>query len=258
MSDSFKIHTPTSGTLKKGFLLVFLLLIVLFVGLFVWKFAEALLTLRYGDAQERQALQERAGAGFTLAPELKGKNVGQNSNTHAKELIRSHTPVFGTNKAPLTLVAFIDFECPYCQKSYPVLKDIMERYDGVVQLAFKHFPVESLHPQALQAGMASACAQEQGKFWEYFDALFQQKKFDEDTLLLFADQLELNMEIFALCMSTGKYKQNIAQDVQDGIRIGIRGTPTFVLEDRKIEGALDKTMWDQIILNVLQKKTSNL
>ncbi len=258
MNENFKIHTPKSEVIKKGFLIVFLFLIGLFIALFLWKFVEALITLRYGDSTEKQALQERAGASFTLSPELNAKKSATNSAIEATQLVRTHNPVVGTNTAPIHLVAFIDFECPYCQKSYPVLKEIMEQYDGVVQVIFKHFPLQTLHPDSVKAAIASTCAQEQGKFWEYFDILFEQKKFDANSLMTFAETLELNTESFLLCVNAEKYKQNIAQDLQDGLTIGIRGTPTFILEDQKIEGTLPKNTWDQLILKTLQKKTSNL
>lgn len=254
MEDNFNIHTPTSGAMKKTFILLFLSLIGLFIALFAFKFLSILWTLKYGNAQEKQALDERINSGFTISPELSAKQSAKSSTKKAVELIHSYNPVFGIPKAPIKVVAFIDFECPYSQQAYPVLKQIMDQYDGAVQVVFKQFPLDTIHPNARIAALASTCAEEQNKFWEYYNLLFQNRQFDDASLLSFAETAGLDTAEFSACLKDERYKQNIGQDLQDGVDAGVRGTPTFIVEDKKVEGALDKKTWDQIIINALEQK----
>lgn len=253
MADDFQIHTPKSKAAQKVFILLFLALLGLFVILFVWKFVSTLWTLKYGDATEKQALSERINPSFSLSPELAALQRAKPSKIEAQKLISSHSPVVGTPEAPVKIIAFIDFECPYSQKSYPIFKQVMEQYEGAAQIVFKHFPIESIHPNAVNAALASTCVQEQGKFWEYYDILFQEKKLDETSLLEAAERVGVNMEKLQECLSSQKYKKDIGEDLQDGIDVGVRGTPTFIIDNKKVEGVIEKNIWDQLIIAALQK-----
>lgn len=255
MEDQFHIHTPKSRVMKKTFVILFLSLIGLFVALFVWKFVSTLYTIRYGDDASKQALSEKINPSFTLSPELSAQYQAKSSVVEAKNLTKGYNPTFGDKTAPVKIAAFIDFECPYSQQSYPILKQIMEQYDGAVQIVFKQFPLDTIHPNARTAALASTCAEEQGKFWEYYNLLFQNKQFDDASLLSFAEATGLDPEKFSTCLSEERYKQNVGQDLQDGIDAGVRGTPTFVIEDKKVEGVIQKNVWDQLIINALQKDT---
>ncbi len=254
MADNFQIHTPKSKVAKKLFVTIFLTLIGLFILLFVWKFVSTLWILKYGDSAEKLALTEKVNPSFSLSPEISAQRRAQPSTLNADKLIRPANPVFGEKQAPIKIIAFIDFECPYSQKSYPIFKKIMEEYDGAIEVVFKQFPIESLHPHAMDAALASTCAQEQGKFWEYYTLLFEQKTLDAQSLLNFADELGLKKDQFEQCIATQKYKSTIEQDLTDGINVGVRGTPTFVIDDKKVEGVIEKNLWDQLIVGALQNK----
>lgn len=254
MADNFQIQPPKSKAAKKVFVVIFLTLIGLFVFLFVWKFVSTLWILKYGDSAEKQALNEKVNPSFSLSPEIAAQRRTQPSSIEAEKLIRAQNPVFGDKQAPIKIIAFIDFECPYCQKSYPIFKKIMEEYDGAVEIIFKQFPIETLHPHAMDAAIASTCAQEQGKFWEYYTLLFEQKILDPESLLHFGEVVGLQKDQFEKCIGTQKYKSTIEQDLTDGINIGVRGTPTFVIDDQKVEGVIEKNLWDQLIVGALQNK----
>lgn len=166
--------------------------------------------------------------------------------------IRGHNPTNKNAGAPITIVIFIDFECPFCQKSYPIFTKIINKYEGAINLVFKHFPIESLHPLAVDASVAATCAGDQEKFWEYYDMLFITKKLDVESLSQHAIKLGLNTSVFESCRQSPKKLININEDLQDGIKLGVRGTPTYFINGIKIEGVITEKQWDTILLDQLK------
>ena len=146
-------------------------------------------------------------------------------------------PVKGPKSAPVTLVAFSDFQCPFCSRAVPVLKQIEETYKGKVRIAFKHLPLP-FHDKAELAAEASMAANEQGKFWEYHDKLFaNQTALDRPSLEKYAQELGLNAGKFKAALDSGKFKQYVADDSKAGAAVGATGTPTFFVNGKSIVGA---------------------
>ena len=146
-------------------------------------------------------------------------------------------PVRGSAAAPVTLVEFSDFECPFCKQVQPILKQVLERYPGKVRLAYRDFPLDSIHPQARRAAEAARCANDQGKFWEYHDVLFAHAKLSPDDLKQYAAQTGLDAAKFEACLSSGVHKAAVQRDVDEGARLGITGTPAFFINGRALTGA---------------------
>lgn len=254
MPDDFILHTPQGSRGKKYFVIILLILVILFVLLFVIKLIGAVWTLRYGTESQKQALSDKVNPSFTLSPEQALKKRGASSKIEAQKLIRKHNPTLGRPDAPIKIIAFIDFECPYCQQSYPIFKQMQEQYGDVIQVIFKHFPLGSLHPNALAAAHAATCAQEQGKFWPYYDLLFTKKVLDTESLLSNGAIIGLNTEKFQTCIQNERYINDIQEDMQDGADLGVRGTPTYVVGDKKFEGVVDTQLWERVIVSALPKK----
>jgi protein-disulfide isomerase len=146
-------------------------------------------------------------------------------------------PVKGPRTAPVTVVAFSDFECPFCSRAVPTLKQIEETYKGKVKIAFKHLPL-SFHQNAQIAAEASMAANEQGKFWEFHDKLFEnQRQLDRASLEKYAQELNLNVAKFKAALDSGKFKKVVADDAAVAARIGATGTPTFFVNGKSIVGA---------------------
>ncbi|MBK5291866.1 MAG: thioredoxin domain-containing protein [Acidobacteriia bacterium] len=144
----------------------------------------------------------------------------------------------GDPKAPVTIVEFSDFECPFCVRSQAVLQNVLAKYKGRVRLAFRDFPLRGIHPKAQSAAEASRCAAEQGKFWEYHDALFADStKLDAEGLAGNARKLELDMSSFESCLSSRKYKAKVEQDLEEGTKAGVEGTPAFFINGVFLSGA---------------------
>jgi protein-disulfide isomerase len=148
-------------------------------------------------------------------------------------------PSWGPADAKVTVVEFSDFQCPYCgmfyQQTYPLLK---KNYGDKIRFVFKNFPL-SLHPDAMPAALAAECANEQGKFWEYHDVLFEnQQNLNRDGFLKYASQVGVSdIPKFTQCYDSQKYKDKIQADMDAGVRYFVAGTPTFYFNGYYAAGA---------------------
>jgi protein-disulfide isomerase len=157
-------------------------------------------------------------------------------------------PFRGSEKAPVTIVKFEDFQCPFCKQIQPTVNALLSRYDGKVRLVHKDLPLESLHPQARQAAEAARCAHEQGKFWEYHDKLYATApKASADDLQSYAKDVGLNAGSFDRCFASGKYKEVVQRDLNEGAQLGLTGTPTFFINGREISGNQPSEAFEAII-----------
>jgi len=134
----------------------------------------------------------------------------------------------GGPHAAVTIVEYGDFECPNCRQAAPAVKLILEHFKGRVQLVWRHFPLEGVHPHALQAALASEAAAAQGKFWPMHDLLFaNQSHLKLHQLRGYAERLELDMARYDAEMNEDFYLQRVREQIEGGERSGARGTPTF-------------------------------
>ncbi len=163
--------------------------------------------------------------------------------------------VRGEFKAPITFVEFSDFECPFCERHYPTLKKILSDNAGKVRLVYKHFPL-SFHADAQKAAEASECADEQGKFWEYHDKLFDNQPggYSIAKFKQWADDLNLNTAPFNDCLDSGKYAQKVQADFDEGQRKGVNGTPATFVNGQLVSGALPYEAFQQIIDGLFKKE----
>ncbi len=157
-------------------------------------------------------------------------------------------PFKGAEKAPVTIVKFEDFECPFCKTVQPTLAVVLKKYDGKVRLVHKDLPLEQIHPQAQLAAEAARCAREQGKFWEYHDTLYgNAPKLGAAELKSYAKQVGLTTMPFEQCLASGKYKAAVQKDLAEGAQLGLTGTPSFFINGREISGALPVESFAAII-----------
>ena len=154
----------------------------------------------------------------------------------------------GSPQAPVIILEFADFQCPFCRQVEPTLKNLLAKYNGRVSLAYRDFPLADIHPQAELAAEACRCAGEQGKVWEYHDLLFANpQKLNQEGLLEHAHSLKLDERQFASCLSSGKYAAAIEEDRQRGINAGVNGTPGFFINGIFLNGAQPEAVFDRII-----------
>ena len=150
----------------------------------------------------------------------------------------SSAPVRGNPSAPVTIVEFSDFHCPFCRKVQPVLVQLLSKYPDRVRIVYKDLPLDNLHPQARAAAEAARCAADQGKFWEFHDKLYAAgPDGSPETLKRFAQDVAVDVERFEACRSTRQHRAAVEKDVREGGSLGITGTPGFFINGRFLSGA---------------------
>ncbi len=157
-------------------------------------------------------------------------------------------PSRGDEKAKVTIVKFEDFQCPFCKTVQPTFIELLKKYDGKLRVVHKDLPLEQIHPQARPAAEASRCAADQGKFWEYHDRLYMDSpKLGADEYLQAAKEVGLNVTSFEQCVASGKFKNAVTQDLNEGAKLGLTGTPAFFINGREISGAQPLDAFSTII-----------
>ena len=142
--------------------------------------------------------------------------------------VQSYDHRLGPEHAPVTMVEFGDFECPNCKQAAPVVRLMLDRFAGRVRFAFRHFPLEEVHPHAMHAAEAAECAGAQGKFWPMHDLLFEnQSHLKLPQLRGYAERLGLDMDRYTAEMNDRIYLQRIREHMQSGHDSGVRSTPGF-------------------------------
>jgi protein-disulfide isomerase len=211
---------------------------------------EAMGQIRAGLAQQRQG--ERRAA---FARDLRSKyDVKVLLEPYRVPVDIGAAPVRGNPKAPVTIVEFSDFQCPYCVRARPTVKRVREVYGDKVRFVFRHFPLD-FHPQAQKAGEAAACAGEQGKFWEMHDLLWANtSKLQVADLKAHGAALGLDAPAFGQCLDSGRYAGLVERDTEAGQGYGVSGTPAFFVNGRPLVGAQPFDAFAQVIDDELQRR----
>ncbi|MBV8772851.1 MAG: thioredoxin domain-containing protein [Deltaproteobacteria bacterium] len=156
-------------------------------------------------------------------------------------------PSTGATSAPVTVIEFSDFQCPFCRAAESSIKQVRQKYGDQVRLVYMDFPL-GFHPHAMDAARAGRCAAEQGKFWQFHDALFlDQKKLDPEGLKQTARRVGLDADKFNTCFSSDRHSAGIRQDMAEGTALGVTGTPTFFINGRELVGAQPPPKFDEVI-----------
>jgi protein-disulfide isomerase len=152
----------------------------------------------------------------------------------------SRDHVRGPIDAPLTLLEYADFECPYCGMAYMIVENVIAQMGDQMRFVFRHFPLVDMHPHAERAAEVSEAAGAQGKFWDMHQMLFEnQENLSDPFLLGYAQALGLDLARFTDDLATGTYRPKVAEDFISGVKSGVNGTPTFFINDVKHEGPWD-------------------
>ena len=167
-------------------------------------------------------------------------------------------PVRGSENAPVTIIEFSDFHCPYCKQVQPTLSRILSEYGDRVRLAYRDFPLDQLHPSARKAAEAARCANDQGKFWEFHDKLYAGgTDASPETLTRFAREIDMDVVAFQQCVAIGKHRSAIDRDIQEASSLGVTGTPGFFINGRLVSGAQAYEGFAQVINEELAHAAQN-
>ncbi|MFP3983823.1 MAG: DsbA family protein, partial [Desulfurivibrionaceae bacterium] len=173
------------------------------------------------------------------------------------EIDTEGSPFLGAADAPVTVVLFSDFECPYCSRLHPLLEKIVEENPDKVKVAYKHFPLK-MHKNAKFAALAAIAAQKQGKFWAYHDKLFEtSESLEPPTFQKIAKELGLDLEKFKKDYNSIETREKVAQDMNDGKDAGVRGTPTLFVNGRKVQERSFQAIQDIIDEELTEQKNNS-
>jgi protein-disulfide isomerase len=199
--------------------------------------------------QQRQILAKLADIEKKIdqAARIPARETGQAARSgpdpdrvHSIPVDRS--PFRGPADAPVTIVEFSDYQCPFCARMEPLIMQVLAEYDGKARFVYKHLPLVSIHPQALPAARAAAAAQQQGKFWEMHELLFKNPRaLQPDDLKSYARQIGLDVQRFEADMQAPESETLVREDMRVAQQLGVRGTPTLfvngrLLRDRSLQG----------------------
>ena len=242
-SDDFELSQNNDNTIsvKKSTFNGLIIGIIVIIGIAAF-FAGSFITNLSSDQVSQKELQDAISK---LELKVLQEKLPSTQPTGPVKISADDDPIIGNPDAEITIIEFSDFQCPFCARFHvQTLPSIIDEYieQGKVKLVFRDFPIQSIHPNALPASVAAECANEQGKFREMHDKLFENqnewnKQETVDALSLFsqyASEMQLEQEIFDVCLTDGKYVDEIRKDLEDGRNYGVSGTPGFFIGNDKV------------------------
>ena len=155
-------------------------------------------------------------------------------------------PVQGNKNAPVAIISWSDYECPFCKRAEPTVEKVLKDYGDKVSFVHRDFPLD-FHQHAEKAAEAARCAEKQGKFWAYHTKLFASADLSEEQLKAIAKEVGLDQAAFDKCLASGEFKEAIQKDVQAGAAAGVNGTPAFFINGRMLSGAQPYEKFKEVI-----------
>jgi protein-disulfide isomerase len=188
--------------------------------------AQALKSLKIREARQSymEGLRQHAQVTIALQAPTLAVDIG-------------NAPRRGPAAAPVTIVEFSDFQCPYCRRAEATLVELLSRYAGQISLVHKDMPLDQIHPEAQSAAEAARCAGEQDKFWQYRDALLGLSSLGRDAYEQTAQSLQLDAAKFRACLDSRKFVAQVRADAAEAAAPGVESTPTFIVNGTVLEGA---------------------
>ena len=157
-------------------------------------------------------------------------------------------PYLGGQNAPIAVQEFSDFQCPFCAQAAPEVKRLAEKYGDSVRWEYRHFPLSQIHAFAYDAALAAECANDQGVFWQYHDALFaNQDNLKRDQLIEYAANLQIDAATFSACLKSRAHNATVRDDLKNGRDRGVNGTPTFFVNNQAVPLQAMETEIDQLL-----------
>lgn len=223
--------------MKKIILIIIAAIIVLVLGFFGWRVFYFYRSIKSGNIPPAAARFQKSylQSSGNVAPVL-------------DKLLSPASPRLGGATTKINIVEFADFTCEFSAEAFPAIRELSAKYPDKISLVFRFFPGHSENANAKNAALAAFCAQEQGKFWGYYDKLFQNNgKLSPEDLNNYAAQVGLDTAVFEQCLAGKKYEKQFEKDIADGVALGVQGTPTFFVNGEKVEGAIPLEAWEKVL-----------
>lgn len=179
---------------------------------------------------------------------------GANVSTQTYNIATNDDPAVGAANPLVTIVEFGDFQCPFCLKSYPIIRALVTKYSQSVRLVFRDFPLEDIHSEAKLAAQAGYCANLQNLFWPLHDKLYQnQDKLNRDAIIALAEQAGVKKNDFLQCLDSAEAVKEVEQDQRDGLLAGVAGTPTWFINGYRVAGVIPEDIFEKIVQGLIKK-----
>jgi protein-disulfide isomerase len=163
-------------------------------------------------------------------------------------------PFLGEKSAPITIIEFSDYECPYCQQFHlETFSRLLEEYGGHIRFVYRDFPITPVHDNALPAAIAANCAGELGDYWDFHDGLFRSEGLGRDAYVQLAASLGVDLPAFEACIDGARYSDEVLADLDYAYRLGVNATPTFFINGILLVGAQPFENFEAVILQELQR-----
>jgi protein-disulfide isomerase len=172
------------------------------------------------------------------------------------EVSTAGRPARGPDKAPITIIAFSDYQCPYCKRAHATVEQVMQTYGDKVKLVYRDYPLP-FHENARPAAEAAACANAQGKFWEYHQKLWGASDLSTEKLKTMAGEVGMDQQKFDDCLAKQEFKAVIDKDIADGASVGVSGTPAFFINGRMLSGAQPFEKFKEVIDEELARSSKS-
>lgn len=204
--------------------------------------------------REYLASQDNSAATRSFYDALRAKHGISSTLAPYRVAVAASGPARGQSNAPVTIVEFGDFQCPYCKEAESSLRAVMARYPQEVRLVFRNFPLTQIHPDAKMAAEAAVCADRQGKYWEMHDAMYDdQKALKLNSLKSTATRIGLDADRFSACLTDGSANQALDIDAKAAQELGLDGTPYFFVNGRPISGNVPVETFESVIADELHR-----
>lgn len=218
-------------------------LILLYAIFFVYQVLTIRKQILSGNYNWEQYGSEISGAG------------GANISTETYNLATTDDPAIGAANPAITIVEFSDFQCPFCQKAFPVIRSLTAKYRENVRLIYRDFPLVDDHPLAELAARAGYCSHEQGLFWAFHDKVFQnQANLSEASLINLAAQAGVQKEKFLVCLNSQTASEEVKEDIRAGKAAGVSGTPTWFINGYRVAGVIPQEVLEKVIQEIIKNK----
>lgn len=211
----------------------------LLLGFVIWGRDAAVPTVAAEPAATQAAQPSGAVAEVPITPEPQYTRY---------EIPTEGYPSIGPDDAPITIVEFSDFQCPFCRRFHEeTYQALLDAYPGQIRFVYRNLPLTSIHPDAMPSAVASLCANDQNAYWDYHGKLFSSDALGRDIYIQYATDLSLNVEEFTACLDSGKHDAFIDEDMNFALDLGVQSTPTFFVNGLAIVGAQPLSAFQQII-----------
>lgn len=235
---------------RHGWRAILFLIAIFVLGLLVWRIIYYYQQIRDGRLSVSEFSFSDRLTTSTITRVLAAAPAG------AVEVESEDDPTLGSKDAPLVIVEFADFSCPYSRQVSDIVRRLAQNFGDQVRFVYRDFPLVDVHPQAARAAQAAACAHDQHEFWSYHDKLFQnQDDFSDAALISYAEQIGLDVNEFQECLDSGLFEKEVADDLADGLAAGVVGTPTFFFNGQKVEGAIPAEVFESLIRAFLESSS---